>query len=97
MRFYVVRTSARSGDDSPCEGAVRVSVPRWDTTWPVDSLLPLTRRIEDKPGWEIELATLDDLLALERLHGEIMLTSSPYQSEPRVGRLQIEIYDDYRE
>jgi len=55
----------------------------------------IIRRVEDEPGWAIELDTLDDLLAFERLHGQIILTSQAVPSEPDVGRLEIEI-DDYR-
>ncbi len=78
MRFNVERTSNTCGEVSPCDGAIEISSQHlYDDVYCRE--------------WEIEIATLDDLMALHRAHGKLVIKT--HQSEMPT----IEIYDDYRE
>jgi hypothetical protein len=53
----------------------------------------IKRRVDDEPGWFVELADLAALLAFHATHGELVIeTDECYGSVPT-----IEIYDGWRE
>lgn len=77
MEFRIERTSDTR--HRPCEGAYRRA--EWDDLeW-------------SRWGWAIEIASLDELLALVRKHGRIIIAPPPKAGGP----FHLEIYDYYRE
>lgn len=82
MKFLVSRTSEWNRTVQPCDGAVNLN-PDADC-W--NSI------------WELEVNSLDDLWKFVDTNGDIVLSRGS-QSEIDAGetRLQLEIYDGYRE
>ena len=74
MRFRIMRTSGL-GYDSPCEGAYTLPDEHDPNNW--------------YHKWYADLNTLEELLALSKKHGDLIINT---EFEP-----SIEIYDGYRE
>ncbi len=78
MRFQIRRTSLWIKNDKPCEEAVEV---RKKLTW--DG--------KESTVWEIEISSLEEMLALVKKEGELIL------NEDTEGTRYLEIYDSPRE
>lgn len=78
MKFEIERTSDWTASKKPCEGAV----------------LAHEETETDYARYHIEIASLEDLVALMKREGEIIIREDGYKED---GLPVIEIYDTYRE
>lgn len=58
--------------------------------WEEDGQSGIKRRFDDHLAWFVEISTLDELIAFQKTHGDLVLSGDD-------GTPSIEIYDDYRE
>ena len=78
MTFEIERTSDWDASKTPCEGAV----------------LAHEETATDYARYHIEIESLEDLVALMKREGEIIIREGGYKED---GLPVIEIYDTYRE
>ena len=86
MEFIIERTS-HHGNQAPCEEAHEREVVEDDSNWGPDGWI--TEQIK-VVRWFIDINTPEELVALEKKYGEIIISSC--DAGPT-----LEIYDDYRE
>lgn len=85
MIFRICRTSSLDSECKPCEGAIPVTIPSV-IYWP-------GRMKTTRTAWNIEINTLEELIALQNILEEDLILLKPVNGEDP----SIEIYDGYRE
>ncbi len=81
MKFTIKRTGIW-GNDKPCDEAT-----------PYEVKNNVIKNGETEKCWAIEINSLEDLIALYRKYGELVIQTNMWDRETP----EIEIYDDYRE